>query len=154
MAAPHVAGAAAIILAAQRTLTPAQVLDRLVNLDPTVGAVIDPGPGSPNRLLFVRSGPLRMNLSCLTQTGSYSCRAEAIGAVAPSPYQWSTLASSTCVITRTVTVTVSVVDSLLASASNTRTFVCRARCDLQSIGTMCIADPSPPPSLSGRRTEL
>jgi subtilisin family serine protease len=154
MAAPHVAGAAAIVLGAQPTFTPAQVRDRLVNLDPTVGAIPDPGTGSPNRLLFVRSGPLKINLGCSVQTGSYACSAEAIGAVAPGPYQWSTLASSTCVITRTVNITVSVTDSLLATASNSRTFVCRARCGLQSIGVMCISDPRQPAiATAGRRPE-
>jgi subtilisin family serine protease len=154
MATAHVSGAAAIVLGVQPTFTPAQVRDRLVNLDPTVGAVSNPGAGSPNTLLFVRSGPLKINLGCSVQTGSYACSAEAIGAVAPGPYQWSTLASSTCVITRTVTVTVSVTDSLLATASNSRTFVCRARCGLQSIGILCVSDPKQPAiAAEGRRPE-
>jgi len=51
MASPHVAGAAAILLADNRTLTPAQVTTQLVN-DATVGKVLSAGTGSPNRLLY------------------------------------------------------------------------------------------------------
>jgi subtilisin family serine protease len=52
MASPHVAGAAALVLATNTAFTPAQVRDRLVaNATPNV--VTSPGTGSPNRLLFV-----------------------------------------------------------------------------------------------------
>jgi hypothetical protein len=50
MAAPHVAGAAALLLE-QHLLSPRQVRDRLEGLA-TTGAVTDAGPGSPNRLLY------------------------------------------------------------------------------------------------------
>jgi hypothetical protein len=52
MAAPHVAGAAALYLGANRTATPAQVAGALVN-NATGAKVTNPGTGSPNRLLFV-----------------------------------------------------------------------------------------------------
>jgi subtilisin family serine protease len=52
MASPHVAGAAALVLSASPGLTPAQVTSELVD-DATTGVVFNPGPGSPNRLLFV-----------------------------------------------------------------------------------------------------
>lgn len=52
MAAPHVAGAAALILANHPTYTPAQVAQQLV-ADATPGVVTDPGTGSPNRLLHI-----------------------------------------------------------------------------------------------------
>ncbi|GIE90171.1 S8 family serine peptidase [Actinoplanes regularis] len=51
MAAPHVTGAAALLLARQPALTPRQVRDHLV-VGATVDVVGDPGPGSPNALLF------------------------------------------------------------------------------------------------------
>jgi subtilisin family serine protease len=51
MATPQVAGAAAMVLDAAPTFTPAQVRDYLVNRA-TPGKVTDP-KGSPNRLLFV-----------------------------------------------------------------------------------------------------
>ncbi|GLW33667.1 S8 family serine peptidase [Actinoplanes regularis] len=52
MAAPHVTGAAALLLLArQPALTPQQVRDHLV-VGATVDVVGDPGPGSPNALLF------------------------------------------------------------------------------------------------------
>ncbi len=53
MAAPHVAGAAALVLGANPALTPQQVADTLY-ADSTGGIVGNAGPGSPNRMLFVR----------------------------------------------------------------------------------------------------
>jgi subtilisin-like proprotein convertase family protein len=52
MAAPHVTGAAALILAEHPTWTPAQVTAELL-ADATPGAVTDPGAGSPGRMLHV-----------------------------------------------------------------------------------------------------
>jgi subtilisin family serine protease len=52
MASPHVAGAAALVLSANPSFTPAQVRDNLVN-NATTNVVTSPGTGSPNRLLFV-----------------------------------------------------------------------------------------------------
>jgi serine protease len=50
MAAPHVAGAAALFLAGSPTATPAQVASAL-NTRASINRVILPGAGSPNRLL-------------------------------------------------------------------------------------------------------
>ncbi|HLT12290.1 MAG TPA: S8 family serine peptidase [Micromonosporaceae bacterium] len=55
MAAPHVAGVAALILSANPTWSPAQVRDKMV-ADATTGVVGNAGSGSPNRLLFVDNG--------------------------------------------------------------------------------------------------
>ncbi len=52
MATPHVAGAAAIILAANPSYTPGQVAQILLSNGST-GRVSDPGPGTPDRLLYV-----------------------------------------------------------------------------------------------------
>ncbi|NUT37092.1 MAG: S8 family peptidase [Hamadaea sp.] len=52
MASPHVAGAAALVLAANPGFTPQQVRDYLVN-NATSNVVTNPGTGSPNKLLFV-----------------------------------------------------------------------------------------------------
>ncbi|MGA3487925.1 S8 family peptidase [Micromonosporaceae bacterium DT55] len=52
MAAPHVAGAAALVLSANPSYTPAQVTSYLTG-NATTGVVTSPGSGSPNRLLFV-----------------------------------------------------------------------------------------------------
>jgi subtilisin family serine protease len=56
MAAPHVAGAAALILADNPGLTPAQVATVLLG-NATPNKITNPGTGSPNRLLFVAQGP-------------------------------------------------------------------------------------------------
>jgi len=52
MAAPHVAGAAAVILSKTPTLAPAQVGSALIEMS-TTGLVVSAGTGSPNRLLHV-----------------------------------------------------------------------------------------------------
>jgi subtilisin family serine protease len=54
MASPHVAGAAALYLAANPSATPAQVQAAVV-ARATTGVVSSPGTGSPNRLLY--TGP-------------------------------------------------------------------------------------------------
>jgi subtilisin family serine protease len=53
MASPHVAGAAALVLAKNPSFSPAQVRDNLVSTA-TPNVVTSPGSGSPNRLLFVQ----------------------------------------------------------------------------------------------------
>jgi subtilisin family serine protease len=55
MAAPHVAGTAALFLAKQPTATPQEVRNGLVNAA-TPGRVTNAGAGSPNRLLFTDHG--------------------------------------------------------------------------------------------------
>ncbi|MDG4763536.1 S8 family serine peptidase [Solwaraspora sp. WMMD406] len=52
MAAPHVAGAAALVASVNPSWSPQQVRDYLYD-NATVGAVGNPGSGSPNRLLYV-----------------------------------------------------------------------------------------------------
>ncbi|MDQ7906983.1 S8 family serine peptidase [Phytohabitans sp. ZYX-F-186] len=52
MATPHVAGASALVLAANPTWTPTQVRDYLVN-NATPNVITNVGTGTPNRLLFV-----------------------------------------------------------------------------------------------------
>ncbi len=51
MASPHVAGVAALHLQSNPTATPAAVASAIAS-DATTGRVIDPGTGSPNRLLY------------------------------------------------------------------------------------------------------
>jgi subtilisin family serine protease len=55
MATPHVAGAAALHLAANPAATPAQVASALTTAA-TPNVVTSPGTGSPNRLLYVGGG--------------------------------------------------------------------------------------------------
>ena len=58
MAAPHVAGAAALLLEADPSASPAQVGERL-KARATVGAVRDAGPTTVNRLLTVLEVPVK-----------------------------------------------------------------------------------------------
>jgi subtilisin family serine protease len=51
MAAPHVAGVAALLLEEDPTLTPAQLQARML-ADATTGVVSNPGSGSPNLMLY------------------------------------------------------------------------------------------------------
>jgi hypothetical protein len=51
MASPHVAGAVALYLQANKTASPAQVLAALIN-NSTASKIANPGTGSPNRLLY------------------------------------------------------------------------------------------------------
>ncbi|ROO62361.1 subtilisin family serine protease [Micromonospora sp. Llam0] len=55
MAAPHVAGAAALILATTPNMSPAQVASTMF-ANSTPNKITNPGSGSPNRLLFVAQG--------------------------------------------------------------------------------------------------
>ncbi|WP_217255122.1 S8 family peptidase [Streptomyces sp. AC602_WCS936] len=55
MAAPHAAGAAALLLSANPTWSPAQVRDRMV-ADATSGRISDARAGSPNKLLHTGAG--------------------------------------------------------------------------------------------------
>jgi len=55
MAAPHVAGAAALFIAQNPSWSPQAVRDGLVNSS-TTGVVTNAGTGSPNRLLYTRGG--------------------------------------------------------------------------------------------------
>ena len=55
MASPHVAGAAALVLDENPSLTPSQVAQALTD-SATCGVVSNPGSGSPNLLLYTLSG--------------------------------------------------------------------------------------------------
>src|SRR6266508_1757458 len=69
MATPHVAGAAALVAAANPGFTPQQVRDFLVN-NATNGVVVNPGTGSPNKLLFVVNAPAGNDFSISVSPGS------------------------------------------------------------------------------------
>jgi subtilisin family serine protease len=56
MAAPHVAGGAALLLAGSPGLTPAQVASTMF-ANSTLNKITNPGTGSPNRLLFTNTSP-------------------------------------------------------------------------------------------------
>ncbi len=131
MAAPHVSGAAAIILGAHPSWTPDQVRHQLLNLDPTVVTVGGGGSGSPNKVLFVRSGPMRIVLSCSLPGGMWSCTVEANGAVGPNTVTWTPASAGLCLSApKTVNVSVRVTDSLGATATASRTLLCKPGCPI------------------------
>ncbi|MDG4819141.1 S8 family serine peptidase [Micromonospora sp. WMMD956] len=66
MATPHVAGAAALVLAGNPGLTPAQVASALFDAS-TPGKITNPGTGSPNRLLYTGSAPPSPGTATLTR---------------------------------------------------------------------------------------
>ncbi len=94
MAAPHVAGAAAVLLGRDPALSPAEVASTIVTTA-TTGAVQSVGAGSPNRLLFsppgaVPSGPPVVATSTVRsafQHEAYSTALIATGGL--PPYRWS-----------------------------------------------------------------
>lgn len=94
MASPHVAGAAALALGQNATLTPAQVTNQLITAA-TTGIVTLAGTGSPNRLLYSAPGPIvQQELSISTSTlpsanvgTSYSATLSAAGG--SGSYSWS-----------------------------------------------------------------
>jgi len=67
MAAPHVAGAAALYLATNTGATPTQVRDNMVSTS-TLNKITNPGSGSPNRLLYVAGST--GNVVTVTNPGS------------------------------------------------------------------------------------
>ncbi|MEU4767540.1 S8 family peptidase [Actinosynnema sp. NPDC023794] len=141
MAAPHVAGGAAVLLGATPSLTPAQVASAMIG-NATPNKITGPGTGSPNQLLFVNTGDPGPGNPSVTppgnQTGSVgtatSLQLKASGG-AP-PYTWSatglppglTIAASTGLISGTPTaagaynVTATVTDSAGKSAGTAFTW--------------------------------
>lgn len=98
MAAPHVAGAAALLVAANPGISPASVALSLAT-NATVGAIPDPGLDSPNRLLrtgtAVSTTPLLIATSSLpsaTVGTAYSATLVATGGTAPTT--WSVAAGA------------------------------------------------------------
>jgi subtilisin family serine protease len=92
MATPHVAGAAALWLAAHPSATAAQVQAALV-ADATTGRITNAGTGSPNRLLFTNPVPSVVPVAANpgAQSGVVGATA-ALGLTATggtAPYTWS-----------------------------------------------------------------
>lgn len=71
MASPHVAGAAALYLAANPTALPAGVTSALVT-SATTGKVTSAGTGSPNRLLYVDGGTTTTPAPAITSLSATS----------------------------------------------------------------------------------
>ena len=94
MAAPHVAGAAAVLLGAEPSLSPAQVAARIVG-DATNDLLGSVGLGSPNKLLFTGSADLPSPTTTAPSTSTSS--------TTTMPTTTSTVAPTTSVVTTTTT---------------------------------------------------
>jgi len=95
MASPHVAGAAALVLSREPTLTPTQVAASLTS-SATTGKVTSPGTSSPNRLLFVdgpvTTGPTVTNPGPQTATvGAAIPPLQLTASGATGPLTWSAI---------------------------------------------------------------
>jgi subtilisin family serine protease len=91
MATPHVVGAAALVLSANPTWTPAQVRDYLV-ANATSGVITNPGTGTPNLLLFV--GTIAPPANDFTLSVSPSSGSVAAGSSATATVSTTTSAGS------------------------------------------------------------
>jgi subtilisin family serine protease len=97
MAAPHVAGAAAVLLGRDGALAPAQVAATLVS-SATADVVQSAGPGSPNRLLFSPPGGAPAGAPAVVTTSvpvavQHQLYSTAIVAAGGSPpYRWGVAA--------------------------------------------------------------
>jgi hypothetical protein len=83
-AAAHVAGVAAMILQVHPTFTPAQVRAALI-ADATLGVVIDPGLGAPNRFLHSWPG---VDLTCDSRRSRHYCNVTSAEPVPPQIRWW------------------------------------------------------------------
>jgi len=94
MAAPHVAGGAALILGASPSLTPPQVWSQMSS-NSTLNKITSPGTGSPNRLLFVNTGggqpgnPVVTNPGNRTGTVGVATSLQMSATGGTPPYTWS-----------------------------------------------------------------
>jgi len=94
MAAPHVAGGAALILGATPSATPAQVWTTM-SAASTPNKISNPGTGSPNRLLFVGGGgnpptaPQVTNPGPQTSTVGQPDSLQMTATGGTTPYTWS-----------------------------------------------------------------
>lgn len=140
MASPHVAGAAALYLAANRSATPQQVRDALVT-NASSGKLSNTGTGSPNLLLYTGfitgdpgTDPVVTDPGNQTTTVNTAASLQMRASGGTTPYTWSAsglptglsinsstgLISGTPTVTGTSNVTVTVTDA--ASKSDTASF--------------------------------
>jgi serine protease len=133
MAAPHVAGTAALLLSVNPNLSPAQVA-LLLESNASAGALANPGTGSPNLLLYspftgagIDSQPAaEFTASCVTGTCSFDARVSADDRGIASWF-WSfgngktgsgqTISHRYARTTKSATVTLTVTDTIGQTAS-------------------------------------
>jgi subtilisin family serine protease len=87
MATPHVVGVAALLLSQLGPLYSPQSIRDLIAASATPGVVMNPGAGSPNRLLF--SGPIVLPVADHTSGVGRSFRGQLPAINGIQPYVWS-----------------------------------------------------------------
>ncbi|WP_436501966.1 S8 family peptidase [Actinokineospora sp. HUAS TT18] len=137
IAAPHVAGAAALYLAKNPAASPARVSEA-IKADATTGKIMNPGSGSPNRLLFRVHGPVVTELVCETGSQNYVCSADANSGASPLRTQWKRngvhipswdgrfAVNTQCATGENIAITFTVSDANGVSDSYSRSFTCSA----------------------------
>ncbi|MBO4205557.1 S8 family serine peptidase [Micromonospora echinofusca] len=134
MAAPHVAGGAALILGGAPGLTPAQVASTMFG-NATPNKITDAGSGSPNRLLYVNTGGGTPGGPSVNNPGNQSGRKNVAVSLqmtasgGTTPYTWSatglpaglSINSSTGLITGTPSTAANYSVTVTASDSGSRT---------------------------------
>ncbi len=139
MAAPHVAGVAALIASRWPTLTPAQIKDRLVQTATSMAPCVLCGAGLLNAAGAVGAPLAITQLSCSSTNAAFSCTAATSGGMGGNTYAWSvianglltsqngTTASGACPPTANTTLRFTVTDGGGASVSQDTTFACARR---------------------------
>ncbi|MGX7826435.1 S8 family peptidase [Actinokineospora sp. 24-640] len=87
LAAPHVAGAAALLLSKHPNGIPAWVAANIIE-DAARDRIVNPGTNSPNLLLNTVMGPVISNIVCAKSTAQVTCSGVAASGVAPLRFRW------------------------------------------------------------------
>lgn len=138
MAAPHVAGVAALMLTRNPQLTPAQVKDIIKKAQPTpISCNNQCGAGRINAYAAVQAATFNLDVFCESGGGNFICDATQVGGVSPYTGQWQgvtnaavtsslgTHASGVCNVNQTATVNVTITDGAGRAVTKQKSFMCQ-----------------------------